>query len=443
MSVQYVCQNCSTIHPKWAGKCSSCNAWNVIVEEEYNSPASSNNITAKLDKSLIKDINTSKNKLTRYVTGLNDLDQVLGGGLVAGSVVMLAGQPGIGKSTLLMQVAGRLDKDELSALYVTAEESEEQVKDRADRLGVVGENVFLSSSQSTDAIVANIIKDKPKVCIIDSIQTVKVQRLLSAPGTVSQVTNSIHALSSAAKKANTTLIIVGHVTKEGSIAGPKVLEHLVDVVLYIEGDRYESLRVLRSSKNRFGSTQESALLKMDESGLSESDNISASLIAEKSDVDGSVVAAIIEGSQPLLVEIQALVSETSFGNPKRSASGFDLNRLNILIAVLNKRTKLNLADKDIFINVAGGIKIKDTGADLAVCMAIASACTGKKIDEENTVFGEVGLGGEIRSTRYIQKRVQESKKYNFKKIIGPNSEIKDRAYISIGNLRDSLIKFLK
>lgn len=444
MAVKFTCQNCSAIHPKWAGKCTDCGSWNSIIEEIVESVASGSGSTGKnLKSSLIKDIKNKDKNLKRYTTGINDLDIVLGGGLVEGSVVMLAGEPGIGKSTLLMQLLGQFDKNKTSAVYVTAEESQGQVKDRATRLGVKGDNVYLSVSQSTDDIVATLMKDKPKLCIVDSIQTVKVSRLISAPGTVSQVTNSIHQLSSAAKAVGCTLIVVGHVTKEGSIAGPKVLEHLVDAVLYIEGDRHETIRTLRSIKNRFGSTQDSALLQMTDKGLVESDSISAALIAQKSDVDGSVVAAVVEGSQPLLVEIQALVSPSNFGYPKRSSSGFDLNRLNILVAVLTRRTKLKLSDKDIYINVAGGIKLKDPGADLAVCMAIASAASSKKINDSTAVFGEVGLGGEIRTASYSEKRLKEASRYKFKSVIGPKNGSSTKPYKEVLDLRQSLITFLK
>lgn len=442
MSIQYVCQNCSETHPKWAGKCSSCGSWNTIVEEEVASIKTTKGnkgyVGSKISSISIGKYKSSNKDLKRYKTGFNDIDQVLGGGLVEGSVVMIAGQPGIGKSTLLLQI---LEKDIKDALYVTGEESVDQVYDRAVRLGVKKDHINLASSQSADDIAATMLKDQPQVCIVDSIQTISVARLVSAPGTVSQVTNSIHLLAAAAKEAGTTLIVVGHVTKEGSIAGPKILEHLVDAVLYIEGDRLEDLRILRTSKNRYGSTTDSALLSMSEKGLRPSDSVSAGLIEERTDTDGSVIAAVVEGNQPLLVEVQALVTDSPFGYPKRTASGFDLNRLNILIAVLSRRTKLKISDKDVFVNIVGGIKIKDPGIDLAVCMAIASASSKHKLNSKTVVFGEVGLGGEVRRVNHIDKRVKEAANFKLTKVIGPAN--KGSKHKATSDLRQALIENLK
>jgi len=442
MSVQYLCQNCSEVHPKWAGKCNSCGLWNTIIEEEIadtkGSKSSKTYQGAKISSVSVGSYKSNNKNLKRFKTGFSDIDQVLGGGLVEGSVVMIAGQPGIGKSTLLLQI---LEKDIKDALYITAEESVDQVHDRSVRLRANKDHIKLASSQSADDIAATIRQNSPEVCIVDSIQTVSVARLISAPGTVSQVTNSIHLLAAAAKGSGTTLIVVGHVTKEGSLAGPKVLEHLVDVVLYIEGERLEDLRILRTSKNRYGSTQDSALLSMTEDGLKPSETVSASLIEERTDSDGSVISAVMEGSQPLLVEVQALVTDSPFGYPKRTASGFDLNRLNILIAVLSRRTKLKISDKDIFVNVVGGVKVKDPGIDLAVCVAIASAASKHKLDSKVVVFGEVGLGGEIRRVPYIDKRIKEASNYSLTKIIGPGSS--KTKHKPTANLRQALIENLK
>jgi len=448
MSVRFVCQQCTETFPKWSGKCSSCNSWNTILEEEVTNIKGSRGKRKGANGEVIKhsslnDFKKNSTSLKRYSTGYKDIDDVLGGGLVEGSVVMIAGQPGIGKSTLLMQIIGNINPD-YKCLYITAEESADQVYDRAKRLKVESSNICLASSQSAEDIAETLFKDRPAVCIIDSIQTISVSRLISAPGTVSQVTNSIHLLSSVAKQTNTTLIVVGHVTKEGAIAGPKMLEHLVDVVLYIEGDRFENLRILRSTKNRYGSTQETALLAIDETGLNKKEGISASLIAQKSDVDGSVIAAIAEGNQPMLIEVQALVSDSSFGYPKRTASGYDLNRLNILIAVISKRTKLKIYDKDVFLNIAGGVKVKDPGADLAVCMAIASAVTGHKLNGSTAVYGEVGLGGEIRKVPFSEKRIKEAMNYKMSKIVGPqDSSQKSKQYSETLDLKKAMIQHLK
>lgn len=443
MSMKYVCQSCSEVFSTWSGKCASCGSWSSLIEQEVASAKSGGASAQELTSEPIRSINTNVKKLDRYDTGFANINEVLGGGIVKGGITMLAGQPGIGKSTLLMQIVGNLDTKDQNILYVTGEESVEQVADRAKRLKVKNKDIKLASTSSADAIAAAVLKDKPEVCIVDSIQTVKIDRLVSMPGTISQVTNSIHLLSQACHKTGTTLIVIGHVTKEGAIAGPKLLEHLVDVVLYIEGDRYEDLRILRSSKNRFGSTLESALLSMDSGGLKIAEDVSRALIEQRTDADGSVIAAVVEGSQPLLVEVQALATESSFGYPKRTASGFDLNRLNILIAVLSKRTNLKVADKDIFINIAGGVSTKDPGLDLAVCIAIASVLTDYKIKEDVAVFGEVGLGGEIRRTQFTEKRVKEANKYNFKTIIGPQNSAKLKDYHEVSSLRDTLVRYLK
>jgi DNA repair protein RadA/Sms len=354
----------------------------------------------------------------------------------------MAGQPGIGKSTLLLQVSAFVAKTS-PVLYASGEESAGQVKLRAERLGAEkSEQLSFVSSTSADDIAATIRSGQYKLIIIDSIQTLALEEITSAPGTVSQITNSSNVIIRAAKQSGASVILVGHVTKEGSIAGPKVLEHLVDVVLQFEGDRYGGFKIVRAAKNRFGSTNEAAIFEMCKEGLKLVDNPSAALLAERQNSDGSVVLATIEGTRPLLVEIQALVNPTSFGYPKRTASGFDINRLNLLIAVLERRTKLKLSDKDIYINVVGGLKLNDQAADLAICMAIASAAAGRRIDDGVVVFGEVGLGGEIRSVSSVDRRVAEAKKLGFKQAIAPKFDSRNKFIKGVSDLRSALIDYL-
>jgi len=386
---------------------------------------------------------SAEETIQRMSTGFEDLDTVLGGGILPGGVLLLAGQPGIGKSTLLLQVAAKIAETQ-PVLYASGEESASQVKLRATRLGAVAsDDLQFVSSTSADDITATIRSGAYKVVIIDSIQTLSLDEITSAPGTVSQITNSSNVIIRAAKESGAAVILVGHVTKEGSIAGPKVLEHLVDVVLQFEGDRYGGFKVVRAVKNRYGSTSEAAIFEMDESGLKIVSNPSAALLAERQNADGSVVLATLEGNRPILVEIQALVNQSNFGYPKRTASGFDLNRLNLLIAVLEKRTKLNLSDKDIYINVVGGLKLADPAADLAVAMAIASAAAGRKLDDGLVVYGEVGLGGEIRSVAQADKRVAEAKKLGFTQAIAPVQPGKKNSFINgVRDIRAALIDYL-
>jgi DNA repair protein RadA/Sms len=327
---------------------------------------------------------------------------------------------------------------------VSGEESASQVKLRSIRLGAAeGDKLEFVATTSADDIAATIRAGKHSVVIIDSIQTLSLAEVASAPGSVSQITNSANVIIRAAKASGAAVILVGHVTKEGSIAGPKVLEHLVDVVLQFEGDRYGGFKVVRAMKNRYGSTTEAAIFEMSDKGLEIVENPSAALLAERQNTDGSIILATLEGNRPILVEIQALVNPTNFGYPKRTASGFDLNRLNVLIAVLERRTKLNLSDKDIYINVVGGLKLADSAADLAVCMAIASAAAGRRLDDGIVVFGEVGLGGEVRSVQAIEKRVSEAKKLGFTKAIAPKPKRKDEFISGVSDLRHALIDYMK
>ncbi|MEI6053954.1 MAG: DNA repair protein RadA [Candidatus Saccharibacteria bacterium] len=444
---QFICQNCGATYPKWIGRCDNCGEWNTLVEQAPISIGKSV-VSRSGSSGKILSVQTMQSILTEEInqrlrTGFKDLDDVLGGGILPGSVVLVAGQPGIGKSTLLLQVSAHIAKSE-KVLYASGEESASQVKLRAERLGADNrEQLSFASSTSADDIAATIRSGGYKLIIIDSIQTLSLEEITSAPGTVSQITNCGNVIIRAAKQSGAAVILVGHVTKEGSIAGPKVIEHLVDVVLQFEGDRYGGFKIVRAIKNRFGSTSEAAIFEMNKDGLKLVENPSAALLAERQNSDGSVVLATIEGTRPLLVEIQALVNPTSFGYPKRTASGFDLNRLNLLIAVLERRTKLNLSDKDIYINVVGGLRLNDQAADLAVCMAIASAAASRRIEDGVVVFGEVGLGGEIRSAQSADRRVAEAKKLGFTQAIAPNSASKNPFIKGVGDLRTALIDYLQ
>ncbi|MFZ2560152.1 MAG: DNA repair protein RadA [Candidatus Nanoperiomorbaceae bacterium] len=447
---KFICQNCGAVYPKWMGRCENCGAWNSLLESVDDENTSAKNVVAKSRGAKLNYeniVNISEDLVDkRIATGIDDLDVVLGGGIMVGGVILLAGQPGIGKSTLLMQISAAMARDK-NILYVSGEESAAQVKNRALRLlknqSAHESKLSLASSTSADDVAQTILDGSFDVVIVDSMQTMALADVVSAPGTVSQITNSANVIIRAAKSSNTSVILVGHVTKDGAIAGPKVLEHLVDVVLNFEGDRYGGFKLVRAVKNRYGSTSEVAIFDMTDRGLEIVNNPSAALLAERSDSDGSVVLATLEGNRPLLVEVQALVNPTSFGYPKRAASGFDLNRLTLLVAVLERRTKLKLSDKDIFINVVGGLKLSDRAADLAVCMAIASASAQRKLRDGAVVFGEVGLGGEIRSAMSSDKRIMEAKKLGFKFAIAPKSAAKDKFVVPAVDLRDALNQHLK
>ena len=445
----FVCSNCGAKFAKWAGRCDNCDSWNTLIEqiEDLAEEAMAKSAILKgrasgkaLSPDKIGDIAPSDAK-ARLKTEFKDLNAVLGGGILQGSVSLLAGQPGIGKSTLLMQICAYVS-EKVPVLYISGEESAGQVKLRATRLGASSDNLYFASSTSGNDIAKTIASGDYKLVIVDSIQTLTMNEISSAPGTVSQVNNCGNLIIRAAKETDTAVVIVGHVTKDGSLAGPKVLEHLVDVVLNFEGDRYGGFKIVRAVKNRFGSTSEVAIFEMKNEGLKEVENPSAALLAERQNTDGSIILATLEGTRGVLVEIQALVNKTNFGYPKRTASGFDLNRLNLLIAVLERRTKLKLSESDIFVNVVGGLKVQDSAADLAVCMAIASACAGRKLNEKYVVFGEVGLGGEIRSAFRPDQRIAEAKKLGFTKAIGP-ATIKDSFVLPVKDLRATLIKYME
>jgi DNA repair protein RadA/Sms len=415
------------------GRCNSCGEWNTVIEQldqaALAAPAGRQLTTTQVGQ-------TSKTKeQTRISAGVTSVDDVLGGGFVPGALVLVAGQPGIGKSTLLLQVAYEAAKT-TNVLYISGEESVHQVDLRAKRLGVQHDNLMLASSTSADDIATTIASRKHQLVVVDSIQTIGVQSISSAIGSVSQITNSTHMLMAAAKASDTALLLVGHVTKEGAIAGPKVLEHVVDVVLQLEGDRYGGFKMLRALKNRFGSTHESAIFEMKDNGLQPVDNPSAALLQERQVSDGSVVLATIEGARPLLVEVQALVTTAHYGYPKRAASGVDLNRLNLLVAMLERRTKLQLNDKDIYINIVGGLKLAEPAADLAICMAIASAAKGMQLKQDAVVFGEVGLSGEVRRVTFADKRIAEAKKLGFKAAITPIGNVATKTSNYVFEVRD-------
>ncbi len=420
-TTQFVCQSCGAKYSRWMGKCEQCAAWNSLVEEVAVVSAGMGKAkpAPALAPTKLEAVQTQK--LPRFSTGIGEVDQVLGGGIVPGAVMLLSGDPGIGKSTLVLQVAAHLAAGD-PVLYVSGEESTTQIKLRAERMGVQAEGLDLLTETNIDAIAATIEAGRYKLVIIDSIQTMAVEVLTGSPGTVGQITASAQVLQAVAKRHNIATLIIGHVTKEGNIAGPKILEHRVDVVLYLEGDRYGAFKALRGIKNRFGSTSEVGIFEMNETGLAPVANPSEALLAERQPGSGSVVLATLEGSRPLLVEIQALVSPTSFGYPKRTAVGFDLNRLNLLVAVLTKRAGLNLSSSDVYVNVVGGLRVSEPAADLAIILSIASAFKDISVPQNLVAFGEVGLSGEVRSVSQAAKRLGEAKRLAITMAIGPKRQ---------------------
>jgi DNA repair protein RadA/Sms len=441
--IRYVCSNCGAMAASWSGRCPQCGEWNTIEEQLTPGAVAGSIEGGQLLKSESVDASITDDQ-KRITSGIADVDNVLGGGIVAGSVNLIAGQPGIGKSTLLLQIAYAAAA-KVAVLYISGEESAYQIGLRAERLGTLRPELRLATSGSADDIAATIASKQYQLVIVDSIQTITAKAIASAAGTVSQITNSTQLITMAAKQTNTAVILVGHVTKEGAIAGPKVLEHVVDVVLQLEGDRYGGFKLLRAVKNRFGSTNEAGIFEMVESGLKAVDNPSAALLSERQISDGSVVLATLEGTRPLLVEVQALVNKTSYGYPKRAASGFDLNRLNLLVAMLERRTKLNLQEQDIYINIVGGMQIKEPAADLAVCMAIASAAKGLQLKKNAVVFGEIGLSGEVRHVPYAEKRLAEAKKLGFDGAIGPVQKTGKKliGLRGVADVRSALNQFLE
>ena len=431
---QYVCSECGNTSVKWTGQCSSCGAWNTM-EEQVVSTASFNtsrpSFTAVKSAKSLYSINPSDEQRTK--TGIGELDRVLGGGIVKGSVVLLSGDPGIGKSTILMQICNKL-KGNCQVLYVSGEESASQIKLRAVRLGVTGENVTVISETETGAVCDYIMANRPDLVMIDSIQTMQISELSSSQGSIVQVRESTNLLLKTGKSLDIPIFIVGHVNKGGDIAGPKVLEHIVDTVLYFEGERNQSYRILRAIKNRFGSTNEIGVFEMTERGLSQVENPSAMLLSGRiSNVSGGCITCILEGTRPILAEVQGLVSSTGFGNPRRVANGYDYNRLNMLLAVLEKRLGLYFSNFDTYLNIVGGLRLDEPAADLAVCMSLVSGLRDVPIDDKLIAFGEVGLSGEIRTVPRIEARIREAARLGFTQCVLPRSSMK-----SITNVPDSI-----
>jgi len=424
----FSCASCGYQSPKWLGRCPDCNSWNSFSEEDYTAPSSGEKSRVSLYKDgpvLLKDVIAKDTD--RLKTNIRELDRVLGGGIVRGSVVLIGGDPGVGKSTISLQVSNHLTQQEIKVLYVSGEESVTQTKLRANRLGQSkSDHLYIVNQTDLSLIIEYIRKLKPQVVIIDSIQVIFDPQISSSPGSVSQVRECAGALTQLAKSTGTSVFIIGHVTKEGTLAGPRVLEHIVDSVLYFEGDRFAIYRILRAVKNRFGSTNEIGVFEMGPEGLTEVKNPSEIFLSERpSDVSGTIVTSILEGTRPLLVEIQSLVSRSSFGYARRRAQGFDFNRLSLLVAVLEKRMGLALESEDIFVNVAGGIKIEDPAADLAVCAVIASSFREQVVMPKAVVLGEVGLSGEIRSISQTLIRINEAEKLGFEHCILPGNSCKN------------------
>lgn len=417
--LQFVCQNCGYKSLKWLGKCPDCGSWNSFVEEIVNKQTSNrSDIKKVLEAVKISQVNVSLSE--RIKTGIAEFDRVLGGGIVPASLILIGGEPGIGKSTIITQVANIIANQGYKILYITAEESLQQVRLRAERLGTLSENFYILAENSMDNFVNVIEKLNPDFLIIDSIQTIYLEDIPSAQGSVSQVRECSAKLMDVAKKNNITIFIVGHVTKEGTIAGPRVLEHLVDTVIYFEGDKGQNFRILRSVKNRFGSTNEVGIFEMTERGLKEIKNLSEFLIGNRVIGEaGSAMFVAIEGTRPIIVEIQALVSPSNLAMPRRIAMGIESQRLNILIAVLEKKLGIPFYTNDIFLNVAGGLKLTETASDLAVCMAIVSSYKNIALPHDLIFLGEVGLLGELRPVSQIDARLKEAKSLNFKKAILP------------------------
>ena len=437
----YSCQSCGAIHFKWAGKCPDCGAWNSLIEEFEEGGGShftrivEDKKTKKSDSKKIElvKLNGEAQDFPRVKTNIGELDRVLGGGLVQGSVVLIGGDPGIGKSTLLLQTAESLAKTKVKIIYIAGEESVDQVRLRARRMGVNQDSIELAATTNVREIIASIKPEKiPTIVIIDSIQTMFLDELSSAPGTVSQVRAAAGELTIFAKKNNITLLIVSHVTKDGQIAGPKVLEHMVDTVLYFEGERDSHFRILRSIKNRFGAANEIGVFEMDDIGLSEVTNPSELFLTSyERDTSGTCVFAGIEGTRPILVEIQALVSPSFMPTPRRAVVGWDLNRLAMIIAVLNNRFGLNLFDKEVYLNIVGGLKIEETAADLAVACSLISAARDIALPSSTIAIGEIGLSGEVRMVSNLEGRLKEAAKLGFKNCLIPKANEKNKNFAAL------------
>ena len=440
----YFCQNCGHEETKWLGQCPACKEWNTFVEEKVIASSVTSGIKTDREIQIVSLSEVNADDQDRITTGMAELDRVLGGGIVPGSLVLVGGDPGIGKSTLLLQVCQKLSENR-SVLYISGEESLSQIKLRANRMGTFQENLKLLCETNLAAIRSVIEKRKPELVIIDSIQTMYSEEVTSAPGSVSQVRESTNVFMQLAKGLGITIFIVGHVTKEGTVAGPRVLEHMVDTVLYFEGDRHASYRILRGVKNRFGSTNEIGVFEMRQNGLVEVENPSEYMLSGKPEnASGSVVACSMEGTRPLLIEIQALVCESNFGMPRRTATGTDYNRVNLLMAVLEKRIGLHLGNCDAYVNIAGGIRMNEPAIDLGIVMAIVSSYKNRSIDEKMIVFGEVGLSGEVRAVNMPEQRVAEAKKLGFETCVVPEVSldmvkgIRGIKVIGVKNISDAM-----
>lgn len=424
----YTCNQCGYESSKWNGKCPSCGAWNSFEEElADNAPTSSGRSSAQAAADLTDKIleleNIGVDSDVRYDTGIGELNRVLGGGLVKGSLVLLGGEPGIGKSTLLLQICQFLG-EEHSILYVSGEESARQIKLRAQRLGVDTENLYILTATDAESISATIVNAVPDIVIIDSIQTMSIGRITSSPGSLTQVRECTNLFMHTAKSQEIPIIIVGHVNKDGAIAGPKVMEHIVDAVLHFEGERHQSYRLLRAVKNRFGSTNEIGVFEMIDKGLREVENPSQMLLSGRPhNVSGTCVACVMEGSRPILAEVQTLASKSSYAAPRRTATGFDFNRLNIIIAVLEKRLGIFMGSLDIYLNIVGGFRLDEPAGDLPAAMALFSGIMDKPVSEDVIAFGEIGLGGEIRSVSHITQRIREAERMGFRTCIVPKQSM--------------------
>ncbi len=439
----FFCQNCGHEESKWLGQCPACKEWNSFVEEKISTVKS---ITAKSSRDVevvtLSEVNADDH--ARILTGIGELDRVLGGGIVPGSLVLVGGDPGIGKSTLLLQVCQSLSRDR-RLLYISGEESLAQIKLRANRMGEFKENLKLLCETNLEMIRTVIENQKPELVIIDSIQTMYSEDVASAPGSVSQVRESTNIFMQLAKGLGISIFIVGHVTKEGTVAGPRVLEHMVDTVLYFEGDRHASYRILRGVKNRFGSTNEIGVFEMRQSGLAEVENPSEYMLSGKPEnASGSVVACSLEGTRPILIEIQALVCQSNFGMPRRTAAGTDYNRVNLLMAVLEKRIGLPFSNYDAYVNIAGGIKMNEPAIDLGIVLALVSSYKNRPIDEKLLVFGEVGLSGEVRAVSMPEQRAAEARKLGFETCVVPAvskdmvKDIKGIKVIGVKTINDAM-----
>lgn len=447
----FFCQSCGYESSKWMGQCPGCKEWNTFVEEiidKKQGTKARQNAAGTVKPCRVSEISIEEQ--SRMSTGFLELDRVLGGGIVPGSLVLVGGDPGIGKSTLLLQVCQNLSKTQEKILYISGEESLQQIKLRAERMGEFTESLALLCETSLDIIQEVIRQEKPKVVIIDSIQTMYNENVSSAPGSVSQVRESTSVLMQIAKGMGISIFIVGHVTKEGVVAGPRVLEHMVDTVLYFEGDRYAAYRILRGVKNRFGSTNEIGVFEMRDTGLKEVANPSEYMLSGKpKGASGSVVACSVEGSRPILLEIQALVCRSNLGIPRRTAAGTDINRVNLLMAVLEKRLGLSLSSCDAYINIAGGIRMNEPAVDLGIVLAMISSYKDKAIEEEVICFGEVGLSGEVRAVSMAKQRVAEAKKLGFETCILPKVSLKEMdgidgiRLIGVENVQEAMRFILK